>query len=198
MAWFIALSLSFTPALLRSSSLSTQLVEHHICTINWHDAVGYFAVVIIATVVPCLLCTSCNFIKIFYLRMQWTLRKTKRKLSAASVQCLFDPTHAVCSVLFIVFWSSWIPFTVHICGHLATLQTPSVFSFWLGGSQGIWKFPIMIAICPRYRRYFCNFRCNKASNVATVSNGEVFNIECNSLARLQQPHSATDDIELLM
>lgn len=190
------MSLSFVPASLYSASLSTQLVEHHICTINWHKAVGYFAVVIIATVVPCLLCSSFNFTKIFYWRMQWQLRKTKRKLSAASVQCLLEPTHVVCLVLFIVFWSSWIPFCVHIYGHLSTLQTPSVFSFWLGGSQGIWKFPIMIAFCPKYRQFFCNFNINKSSNVAAISNGNVFNIECNSQPRLQQLHSVTDDIEL--
>lgn len=197
----MALSFSFVPATLHDSHLSTISVDQHICTIYWHKAIGYFAVIIIASVVPCLLWSMFNFTKIYFWRMRWKLQKTRRKLSGAAVQHLFEPTHDVCLVLFLVFWSSWIPFAVDIYGYLKNEeQSPSAHYFWIGGSQGIWKFPIMIIFCPRYRQYISAFGANKAINVGAaeaVSNGNVFAIECISRRTNSEiSHAAIDDIEL--
>lgn len=194
----MALSFSFVPSSLYCARLSTILVDNHLCIINWHKAVGYFAAIIIATVVPCLLCSVFNFIKIFFWQMQWKVQKTKRELSAASVECLLEPTHVVCLILFLVFLISWIPFSVDMFGHLSELQVPSFYSFWLGGSQGIWKFPIMITFCPRYREYFSSMSVNKHTDAMSSSptNERVFNIECNAQPFSNQTRTGTEDIEL--
>lgn len=94
--------------------------------------------------------------------MEWKLRKSKRKLSGAAVEKHFDPTHDVCLVLFLTFWSSWIPFAVDIYGYISESKAPSAYYFLLGTSQGIWKFLIIIIFCPRYRKYFSYCSINKA------------------------------------
>lgn len=200
MAWFIALSFSFVPASLYNAHSSTLLVDHK-CTINWYKAVGYFAAVIIATVVPCILCSIFSFTKIFYWRMQWKCQKIQRKLSGDTVESLLDSTHVLSLVLFLIFLFSWMPFCVDIYGYVSELQVPSVYSFWIGVSQGIWKFPIMIICCPRYREYFCNVGTKKCTNATANTNGRLNTIQFNTEPSSQQSLSHTaeaDDIELHM
>lgn len=80
-----------------------------------------------------------------------------------------EPAHQLSLVLFLVFWSSWMPFSVQIYRYLSDeLQVPSFFVIWLGGSQGIWKFPIMMIFCPRYRQYLNSVRGSKNAVLTEV------------------------------
>lgn len=89
------------------------------------------------------------------MRFIYQTHRNKRKLTEAYIQYLMDPNHKMSLALVLVFWISWLPYTVHI------LQTkfiepellPTFFDVWSGHSQGVWKLPILIACCPRYRDY---------------------------------------------
>lgn len=167
LAWLVAILISFVPAIYMPSS-GTIRVDNQVCLIHWHEAIGYFATVIIGTVVTSMLFSTFNFVKIIIWRLKWTFQMTKEKLSAASIEYLIEPTNVVCLVLFIIFWSSWIPFSIDIYRFVRESRTPSTFSFWLGGAQGIWKFPVMFVFCPRYRQFFTSFCEAKATESVTT------------------------------
>lgn len=194
LAWSVALSYSFVPASLYSAKFSTILIDDHICTVNWNKTAGYFAAIIIATVVPCLFGSICNFTRIFYWRRLYKMQKWKRKLTAASVEYLMEPAHQVSLVLFLVFWSSWMPFSVQIYRYLSDeLQVPSYFVIWLGSSQGMWKFPIMMIFCPRYREYWRSICRSKSTYVTEVHlETREYSVQYETIVHL------TDDTELHM
>lgn len=129
------------------------MVANQICSIAWDKVIGYFATVIVVMVVPCLLYTMVNFITIAFWQIWWKLGLTREKLTGYGIRSLFEPTHAVCFVLFLLFLLSWIPFVINTFRYIGEFEAPNVFYFWLGSSQGIWKLPIMIIVSPRYREY---------------------------------------------
>lgn len=136
------------------------------------------------------------------MRIQYRAQKTRRKLSAASVEYLLDPAHRMCLVMFLMFWASWTPFTIQAFRFLNDeLKLPSAYVIWLGCLQGIWKFPIMIVFCPRYRQYLSNVRCSKyitatEMHLETETETNEYNPDYNSEQLNTLTSTLTDDTEL--
>lgn len=175
------------------SNLLTTLLDHQLCTINWSKAAGYFYTVVITTVIPCIICVTFNFALIFYWRVQWQTGRTKTKLNGATVEALLDSTHVVCPIMFMVFWSSWMPFFIDFYRFpdgRRSLSSASTLYFWLGCSQGIWKFPIMM-LCPRYRNRMFGFCVVRAAKPVSA-NENICDVEINPLPYQQLDRYLTE------
>lgn len=133
----------------------TFLHQSAICIIDWFTVEAYYLTVTCIIIVPCLAATIYNFARIIFWRLRY--RTGFLQLKAASVEYLLEPTHEMSLLLVLVFWCSWLPYVIHLVQYkLAGPRTPTFVDIWAGFSQSMWKLPIMITFCPRYRNYFCS------------------------------------------
>lgn len=128
---------------------------------------------------PCFLATIYIFIRIFIWRTKyrrgWYYKHNRNQnMTAARAQNLLNPTHRMALILVLAFWLSWLPYGIHIIKlNIFGPIKPNFTEIWTGFSQAIWKLPIMIGFCPRYRTYFAMLfqmdRCCSNSCKKTVS-----------------------------
>lgn len=145
-----------------------------ICTINWLGLEAYYTTVMCILFMPCFLATIYIFVRIFIWRTKyrrgWYYKHNRNQImTAARAENLLNPTHRMAFILVLTFWLSWLPYGVHILRlNVFGPIKPDFTEIWTGFSQGIWKLPIMIGFCPRYRNYFAMLfhldRCSCCSN----------------------------------
>lgn len=129
-----------------------------VCVIDWFTVEAYYLTVTSIVIVPCLAATLFNYARIFFWRIQYGTGFLK--LKAANVEYLVEPTHVMALVLTLVFWCSWLPYLVHLIQYKVWgPRTPAFGDIWTGFAQSVWKFPIMVAFCPRYRGYAGRWCC---------------------------------------
>lgn len=135
---------------------ATFLEHSAVCVINWFTVEAYYLTVTCIVIIPCLMATVFNFFRIYFWRLKY--RTGFLKLKAANVEYLLEPTHEMALLLVLVFWCSWLPYVVHLIQYkILGPRTPTFVDIWIGFSQSMWKFPIMVIFCPRYRAYFTSY-----------------------------------------
>lgn len=150
LSWFISALFSLVPLIVNENA--SFLPHSAICVIDWFTVEAYYLTVTSILIMPCLAATLFNYARIFFWRIQYGTGFLQ--LKAAKVEYLLEPTHVFALVLTLVFWSSWLPYLVHLIQYkLAGPRTPSFVDIWTGFAQSMWKFPIMVVFCPRYRGY---------------------------------------------
>lgn len=147
------------------------LTEPSVCRINWHNLQVYYLSVVCVLFLPSILATFFILAKIFVLRAKYLIGCFNLKGSMA--EALLEPTHRMTLILVLLFWLSWTPYSIHLlleCGKIK-INYLTFWDVWIGVSQSIWKLPIMIGFCPRYRGYFLDmmkFDCCQCKSFKTV------------------------------
>lgn len=149
------MSLLFSVVPLIVNKNATFLHHSAVCVINWFTVEAYYLTVTFILIMPCFVATVFNFGRIYFWRLQY--RTGFLKLKAANVEYLLEPTHEMSLLLVLVFWCSWLPYVVHLVQYkVHGPRQPTFGDVWTGFAQSVWKFPIMLVFCPRYRNYFCS------------------------------------------
>lgn len=131
-----------------------------VCAINWHSLEPYYLTIACIIIVPCLLGTVYNFLRIFYLQFLYQSHRCEAKLTEADVQYLMDPNHKMSISLVILFWLSWLPYIVHIVEaytSATSIDEPAFILYWIGRCHVIYRMPILIICFSRYRTYLQAF-----------------------------------------
>lgn len=169
------MSLLFSVVPLIVNQNATFLHHSAVCVINWFTVEAYYLTVTSILIMPCFVATVFNFGRIYFWRLQY--RTGFLKLKAANVEYLLEPTHEMSLLLVLVFWCSWLPYVVHLVQYkVHGPRQPTFGDVWTGFAQSVWKFPIMLVFCPRYRNYFCSMLPALGGVTTTVCGGD--DIKC--------------------
>lgn len=158
LSWIMSALFSLVPLIVNKNA--SFLPHSAVCVIDWFTVEAYYLTVTSIVIVPCLAATLFNYVRIFFWRIQYGTGFLK--LKAANVEYLVEPTHVMALVLTLVFWCSWLPYLVHLIQYKVWgPRTPAFGDIWTGFAQSVWKFPIMVAFCPRYRGYAGRWCCRR-------------------------------------
>lgn len=150
LSWIMSALFALVPLIVNENA--SFLPHSAVCVIDWFTVEAYYLTVTSIVIVPCLAATLFNYARIFFWRIQYGTGFLK--LKAANVEYLLEPTHVMALVLTLVFWGSWLPYLVHLIQYKVWgPRMPAFADIWTGFAQSVWKFPIMVAFCPRYRGY---------------------------------------------
>lgn len=136
------------------------LYASFVCAINWHNLEPYYFTISCIIIVPCFLGTIYNFSRIFYQQFLHQSHRCDSKLTEADVQYLMDPNHKMSISLVILFWLSWLPYTIHILEAYTSgfgVDEPAFILYWIGRCHVIYRMPILIICFSRYRAYLHAF-----------------------------------------
>lgn len=160
LSWIMSALFSLVPLIVNKNA--SFLPHSAVCVIDWFTVEAYYLTVTSIVIVPCLTATLFNYGRIFFWRIQYGTGFLK--LKAANVEYLLEPTNVMALVLTLVFWCSWLPYMVHLIQYkVLGPRTPAFGDIWTGFAQSVWKFPIMVTLCPRYRGYLGQWCCRTPS-----------------------------------